>query len=107
MLASGLKTNWVPELLPPHRMPASTTLLDPERLNTGEPLSPPATRTVPFRDTSVWHSCTMLVPDTPTAAQVEDTCPWVQPVVRPTLFRVEPTAKLVLRFSEEIVRVSV
>src|SRR5688572_13822562 len=86
MPESGLYTNCVPDELPPHRFPSSVALLLPEMLNTGEPLSPPCTITSFLFSTHVWHSNTMLLPETPVLVQVRVTSPCPQPVVLPTLF---------------------
>ena len=59
-------------------------------VNTSDPLSPPAT----VAETIVWQSCVMLVPLTLTSTQVAVTGPWLQPVVRPTLFTLRPMVKL-------------
>src|SRR6476661_6690491 len=88
-LASGLNTNWVPPELPPQRMPASLTLVPLVTWKTSEPLSPPPTPA----DTKVWHSWTMLEPETPVFTQVLVIAPEVHPVVRPTLLTVAPTAR--------------
>ncbi len=42
-------------------------------------------------DTQLWHSWTMLLPETPVSTQVLETFPWDQPLVRPTLLTVSPT----------------
>src|SRR5690606_15412048 len=54
----GLNTDCVPDVLPPHRMPTSLTLLPLVHSNTGEPLSPPPTPAF----TRLWQSCVMFVP---------------------------------------------
>src|SRR5687768_5912883 len=77
--------NCVPDPLPPHRFPSSVTLLPPSILKTGEPLSPPRTMTAFLFSTHVWHSSTILLPETPVLVQVRMTLPCPQPVVRPTL----------------------
>jgi hypothetical protein len=85
MFLSGLKTNSLPSVLPPRRMPTSFVPL-PEVVKTGEPLSPPATMVSVECCTSVWQMSWMFDPDTFTRAQVCDTVPCVQPVVRPTFW---------------------
>jgi hypothetical protein len=65
-------------------------------VNTGEPLSPPCTITVPGFCTIVWQSNWMFDPDTFTVAHVFVTFPDVQPVVRPTFCMVPLKVVLVL-----------
>ena len=89
-LARGLNTSVVPSLEPPHRTPFSLTLVPLVMVNTSAPLSPPPT----VAETIVWQSCVMLVPLTLTFTQVALTGPWLQPVVRPTLFTLRPMVKL-------------
>src|SRR3989442_12394209 len=71
-------------------MPSRRTLEPPVKPKISEPESPAPTPAL----TKVWHSWTILVPDTPVLTQVLVTAPCVHPVVRPTLFTTSPTTAL-------------
>src|SRR5262245_22302558 len=100
---SGLYTNRSPAPLPPHRMPWSCTLVPEVTAKTSEPLSPPPTPAA----TKFWHSSTMRLPDTPVLTHFWVTWPAVQPVVRPTLLTVAPTATALVASSLVIVKLPV
>src|SRR5467141_2350754 len=103
MFAIGLYTDEVPSNVPPHRMPRNWTSLPDVIAKTGDPLSPAPTPALTWS----WQRSALRDPRTRMSTHVAVTWPWVQPVVRPTLFTTCPTRdgpSLTMRNAPEIVR---